>query len=91
MLQTNSVSVYWNESKAPFFYLTLFLLQPPKLPLPNIDETMRRYLDAVKTFTAPDDFIATTKLVEEFLDDQEKKAAIMALLQKKDAEEDSWV
>ena len=45
-------------------FLSNFLFQPPKLPLPNIELTLKRYLNAVETFTPPDQFSATSKLVQ---------------------------
>ena len=72
-----------------FLYTHFF--QPPKLPLPNIEMTLKRYLDAVETFTPPDQFSATSKLVQDFLDDQQKVKAIMDLLRQKENKEESWV
>ena len=46
------------------FSCPFFLFQPPKLPLPNIELTLKRYLNAVETFTPPDQFSATSKLVQ---------------------------
>ena len=78
------------EKKLTFVFVYTFF-QPPKLPLPNIEMTLKRYLDAVETFTPPDQFSATSKLVQDFLDDQQKVKAIMDLLRQKENKEESWV
>ena len=39
----------------------------PKLPLPNINETMEKYLDAVVAYISPDDYERTKGHVKDFL------------------------
>jgi hypothetical protein len=52
---------------------------------------MKRYLNAVESFTPTDQFAMTSKVVEDFLADKEKVAAIKNLLQQKFDSLDSWV
>ena len=80
-VRKNFVSIFCN----------MYFFQPPKLPLPNIEMTLKRYLNAVESFTGPDQFAATSILVQEFLDDQQKIKAIMDLLRQKTENEESWV
>lgn len=68
-----------------------FLQQPPKLPLPDVEQTLQRYLDAVETFTPPDQLAATKINVQSLLEDKQKTQAIMELLQQKFEKEESWV
>ena len=54
-----------NQTKSHMYiFFPNFLFQPPKLPLPIIELTLKRYLNAVETFTPPDQFSATSKLVQ---------------------------
>ncbi len=62
-----------------------------KLPLPGIEATLKRYLDAVETFTPPDQFESTKKHVEEFMADSEKMAAIQKFLEERFNTEENWV
>ena len=45
----------------------------------------------MESFTGPDQLAATSILVQEFLDDQQKVQAIMDLLRQKTENEESWV
>ena len=53
--------------------------------------TLQRYLDAVETFTPPDQLAATKMNVQSLLEDKQKIQAIMALLQQKFDQEENWV
>lgn len=64
--------------------------QPGKLPIPPVKDTMRRYLEAVETFTPQSQMEKTSRLVEEFLADEEKIEAITKLLQERSESLDSW-
>ena len=52
---------------------------------------MKRYLDAIETFTPSDELAVTTKYVEEFLHNQERRDKIMGHLQEKFDKEENWV
>ena len=52
---------------------------------------MKRYLDAIETFTPTDELAVTTKYVEEFLHNQERRDKIMGHLQEKFDKEENWV
>ena len=70
---------------------THHFLQPPKLPLPDIPATLKRYLNAVETFTPSEDLEKTNKYVDQFLQDEEKTKEIMTFLEKKNEVEENWV
>ena len=76
------------QSFSSFFY---FLQQPPKLPLPDVELTLQRYLDAVETFTPTDQLVTTKMNVQNLLEDKQKIQAIMELLQQKFDKEENWV
>ena len=52
---------------------------------------MKRYLDAIETFTPSEELAVTTKYVEEFLHNQERRDKIMGHLQEKFDKEENWV
>ena len=83
-----SISLSPKQSFSSFFY---FLQQPPKLPLPDVELTLQRYLDAVETFTPTDQLVTTKMNVQNLLEDKQKIQAIMELLQQKFDKEENWV
>ena len=48
-------------------------------------------MNAVETFTPPDQLAMTSKMVEQFLNDKQKVEAIMAFLQQKFDQQENWV
>ena len=63
----------------------------PKLPLPNINETMEKYLDAVVAYISPDDYERTKGQVKLFLSQGDDLDKINSFLQKKNEENKNWV
>ena len=63
----------------------------PKLPLPNINETMERYLDAVVAYISPEDYERTKGQVKLFLSHGDDLEKINNFLQKKNEENKNWV
>ena len=63
----------------------------PKLPLPNINETMERYLDAVVAYISPEDYERTKGQVKLFLSQGDDLEKINNFLQKKNEENKNWV
>ena len=53
--------------------------------------TLKRYLDAVQTFTPSDQLATTSAYVQEFGEDKPKIEAINKLLQEKFDQEENWV
>ena len=63
----------------------------PKLPLPNIKETMERYLDAVVAYISTEDYERTKIKVKEFMSQEEDLQKINNYLEMKDRENKNWV
>ena len=63
----------------------------PKLPLPNINETMEKYLDSVVAFISPHDYKRTKTHVEAFLSNEADLKKIDAFLAKRNMETQNWV
>ena len=99
LISTSSTKPLWHKAmqrlKIVFGFritkTTHHFLQPPKLPIPDIPATLKRYLNAVETFTPSDDLEKTTKYVDQFLQDEDKTKEIMAFLEKKNEAEENWV
>lgn len=52
---------------------------------------MERYLNAIVTFTSPEDFSRTENMVNEFLNNKEAIDQINALLEQRAKDEANWV
>ena len=63
----------------------------PKLPLPNINETMEKYLDAVVAYISSDDYERTKHHVKEFLSHEDDLDKINKFLEKRNEENKNWV
>ena len=63
----------------------------PKLPLPNINETMEKYLDAVVAYISPDDYERTKDNVKAFLSHEDDLEKITRFLENKNEENKNWV
>ena len=63
----------------------------PKLPLPNINETMEKYLDAVVSYISSDDYERTKHHVKEFLGHEDDLDKINRFLEKRNEENKNWV
>ena len=63
----------------------------PKVPLPNIKETMEKYLDAVVSFISPEDYDRTKRHVRHFLSNEEDIKKIELYLKNRNEELDNWV
>ena len=63
----------------------------PKLPLPNIKETMERYLDAVVAYISAEDYENTKARVKEFMSNEEDLERINNFLEKRNEEHKNWV
>ena len=63
----------------------------PKLPLPNINETMEKYLDAVVAYISPDDYERTKDNVKAFLSHEDDLEKITKFLENKNEENKNWV
>ena len=63
----------------------------PKVPLPNIKETMEKYLDAVVSFISPEDYDRAKRQVRDFLSHEEDVKKIELYLKKRNEEVDNWV
>ena len=63
----------------------------PKLPLPNINETMEKYLDAVVAYISPDDYERTKGHVKDFLSHEDDLDKIKRFLEKRNEENANWV
>ena len=63
----------------------------PKLPLPNINETMEKYLDSVVAYVSPDDYERTKGHVKEFLSHEDDLEKIKRFLEKRNEENANWV
>ena len=63
----------------------------PKLPLPNINETMEKYLDSVAAYISPNDYERTKTHVKAFLSNEEDLKKIDEFLAKRNMETQNWV
>ena len=63
----------------------------PKLPLPNINETMEKYLDSVVAYISPHDYERTKTHVKAFLSNEEDLKKIDEFLAKRNMETQNWV
>jgi carnitine O-acetyltransferase len=55
----------------------------PSLPVPSLQETLRRYLESVKALSTETEFAATQRAVEEFMQPDGVGDSLQALLEKR--------
>ncbi len=63
----------------------------PRLPLPDVDKTLDRYLDAIEAIVTEDEFEATKAKVEAFKSDSTLIEGINEHLKERGENEDNWV
>jgi hypothetical protein len=68
-----------------------FIQKLPKLPVPNVERTLSRYLDAIRAFIPESDFQKSEKIVQNFLDNKKDVEAIEAKLRQRAEDVENWV
>ena len=66
-------------------------LEVPPLPLPDIDATLDRYLDALKAVIPVDQMAETEKLVTEFRQNDDLKQRVDRALEERSQKKQNWV
>ena len=59
--------------------------------MPNVEKTLSRYLDAIRSFIPENDFATTAKHVQKFLQDKQAIQDIEARLKERAEREENWV
>ena len=80
-----------NQRKLYFFSVLPQQKLPPKLPVPNVERTLSRYLDAVRAFIPEPDLKKSEKIVQNFLNKKDDVEAIEAKLRLRSEEVENWV
>ncbi len=63
----------------------------PKLPLPDLESTMQKYLRCVKPIRSPEAYEKTVKIVERFQSDDGEGKKLQEIIRKAAEEKDNWV
>ena len=66
-------------------------LEVPPLPLPDIDQTLDRYLDALKAVIPEPELEQTREMVQEFRSDVDLKQRVDAALIDRSKQMENWV
>ena len=80
-----------SKGKLNFFSVLPQQKLPPKLPVPNVERTLSRYLDAVRAFIPEPDLKKSEKIVQNFLNKKDDVEAIEAKLRLRSEEVENWV
>ncbi len=63
----------------------------PKLPLPELESTMEKYLRCVKPIRSPEAYQKTVEIVQRFKSDEGEGKRLQEIIKKASEEKDNWV